>query len=132
MQAAQKERQKELPREMPAGVCSPSSGCTRSDPRASPAGSQQTRSEGWHCQGRCKTEERHSRQLAGREERVLKRQIRYTRSGSIPMLNGTPREAKRAQVRWGPGAAGASRDLVPAETQRTRHTRDTSSKGYKE
>lgn len=55
---------------------------------------RQTRSEGWHCRGRCKTEERHGGRLAGREERGLKRQRRYACSGSIPVLNAAPTEAK--------------------------------------
>lgn len=85
---------------------------------------RQSRSEGWHCRGRCKTKERHGGRPAGREERVLKRQMRYTRSGSIPVLNAAPTEAKEL------GSDGDPELPVPAETGHTQHTCNTSGKGY--
>lgn len=84
------ERQEEPPRGLPAaGV-----GTRTCEHPYVAACSWQTRSEGWRCRGRCKSEERHSEGLAGREERGLKSQTCYTRSGSIPMLNAAPTEAR--------------------------------------
>ena len=56
----------------------------------------------------------------------MKRQMRYTRSGSIPVLNPAPTEAKEL------GSDGDLELPVPAESGHSQRTCDTSSKGHQE
>ena len=91
-----------------------------SDLRASLCGSRQpqTCSEGWHCRGRCKTRGEARRTASrtrgeGFEEADALRTLRIN-----PRAECCPDGGKGAQVRWGPRAAGASRDRA-----RSAHTR---------